>query len=177
MRSRSQPLFRIPGSTGRTAHFGRAQRHAKSPSGHARRGDGCRLARAGCAAQHTRVRRLGLAACRGCKASLGSTPRPCHSPHAGNWLGSGTMTAMSEPASARRSEGREFYLWMAGAFLLIAFGGFLPTYWMPVAAGTFHRPPIVHIHGLLFFAWTCFFFAQTALVAAGRTPDHRTWGL
>ena len=79
--------------------------------------------------------------------------------------------------SGLRSEGRYFYLWMAGAFVLIAFGGFSPTYWAPVAAGTFHAPPIVHIHGMLMFTWTCFFFAQAALVAKGRTLDHRSWGL
>jgi len=87
------------------------------------------------------------------------------------------MTRVNETVSARRGEGQSFYLWLAGAFVAIAFGGFLPTYWLPVAAGAFHRPPIVHIHGLIFFAWTCFYFAQTALVAAGRTPDHRNWGL
>lgn len=79
--------------------------------------------------------------------------------------------------SGLRSEGRYFYMWMAGAFVLIAFGGFSPTYWAPVAAGTFHAPPIVHIHGMLMFTWTCFFLAQTTLVAKGRTLDHRSWGL
>jgi hypothetical protein len=76
-----------------------------------------------------------------------------------------------------RSEGRYFYLWMAGAFVLVAFGGFSPTYWSPMAAGTFHAPPMIHIHGMLMFTWTCFFFIQTALVAARRTADHRSWGL
>jgi len=66
---------------------------------------------------------------------------------------------------------------MAGAFLLIAFGGFTPTYWAKVAAGTFHAEPIIHIHGILLFTWTCFFFVQTALVASGRILDHRAWGL
>jgi hypothetical protein len=66
---------------------------------------------------------------------------------------------------------------MAGAFLLVAFGGFVPTYWAPVMAGTFRAPPIIHIHGMLMFAWTCFFFVQTALVASRRTMDHRSWGL
>ncbi|OOG46014.1 hypothetical protein B0E50_15090 [Rhodanobacter sp. C01] len=66
---------------------------------------------------------------------------------------------------------------MAGAFILVAFGGFVPTYWAPVAAGTFHAPPIIHIHGVLMFTWTCFYFVQTALVASGRTIDHRAWGL
>jgi hypothetical protein len=76
-----------------------------------------------------------------------------------------------------RSERRSFYVWMAGAFVLVAFGGFTPTYWSKVAAGTFHAPPIIHIHGALLFSWTLFFFLQTSLVAAGRTLDHRAWGL
>jgi hypothetical protein len=76
-----------------------------------------------------------------------------------------------------RAGSHGFYLGMAGLFVLIAFGGFIPTYWAQLAAGRFHAAPIVHIHGALFFTWTLFFFAQTALVAAGRTPDHRGWGM
>jgi hypothetical protein len=66
---------------------------------------------------------------------------------------------------------------MAGAFVLVAFSGFTPTYWAKLATGTFHAAPIYHIHGILLFGWTCFFFVQTALVANGRTLDHRAWGL
>ena len=46
-----------------------------------------------------------------------------------------------------------------------------------MAAGTFGGRPILPVHGALFFGWTLFFFAQTWLVASGRTLDHRTWGL
>jgi len=87
------------------------------------------------------------------------------------------MNATVIEASGLRSDSRYFYLWMAGAFVVVAFGGFTPTYWAPVTAGKFHAPPIIHIHGMLMFTWTVFFFVQTALVAAGRTMDHRTWGL
>lgn len=80
-------------------------------------------------------------------------------------------------ASVMRSESRNFYVWMAGGFLLVAFGGFVPTYWAKVATGAFHAEPIIHIHGALLFSWTCFYFVQTALVAAGRTLKHRAWGL
>lgn len=80
-------------------------------------------------------------------------------------------------ASAVRPESRNFYVWMAGGFLLVAFGGFVPTYWAKVAAGNFHAEPIIHIHGALLFSWTCFYFVQTALVASGRTLKHRVWGL
>lgn len=72
---------------------------------------------------------------------------------------------------------RWFYVGMAGACVLIAFGGFIPTYWARLASGTFTGAPILHIHGALFFTWTLFFFAQTALVATGRTLHHRSWGL
>src|ERR1700694_4202257 len=83
---------------------------------------------------------------------------------------------LAEPA-AIRSEGRYFYLSMAGAFVLVAFGGFIPTFWARVANGTFHAPPIVYIHGAILFTWTCFYFVQTALITARRTMDHRAWGL
>ena len=86
------------------------------------------------------------------------------------------MEALVTAASARTAS-RHFYVWMAGAFVLVAFGGFTPTYWSKVAAGSFHAPPIIHIHGALLFSWTLFFFFQTWLVAAGRTLNHRAWGL
>jgi hypothetical protein len=76
-----------------------------------------------------------------------------------------------------RSEGRYFYLWMAGICVLVAFGGFIPTFWAKVAAGSFHAEPMIYIHGTLLFTWTIFYFSQTALIALGRTMDHRAWGL
>ena len=80
-------------------------------------------------------------------------------------------------ASGVRAESRNFYVWMAGGFLAVAFGGFIPTFWAKVAAGTFHAEPIIYIHAALLFSWTCFYFVQTLLVARGRTLDHRAWGL
>jgi hypothetical protein len=86
------------------------------------------------------------------------------------------MDAIAAAATAR-TESRNFYVWMASGFMLVAFGGFIPTFWAKVATGTFHAEPIIYIHGALLFTWTCFYFAQTALVAAGRTLSHRAWGL
>ena len=76
-----------------------------------------------------------------------------------------------------RSKSRRFYLWMAAVFVVIAFSGFTPTYWARLAHGTFHAPPIVHIHGILLFSWTLFYLIQTSWIAAGRTATHRAWGL
>ena len=87
------------------------------------------------------------------------------------------MATSATAASAQTAHRPRFYLWMAVAVVLIAFGGFMPTYWSRVATGSFTGQPIMHLHGLLFFAWTLLYFSQTALVAAGRIPDHRAWGL
>src|SRR5205823_9516753 len=88
-----------------------------------------------------------------------------------------TLQSTVASNSVLRSSERHFYLWMAGVFVLMAFGGFTPTYWAPVASGTFHGPPILHIHGALLFSWTLFYFMQTAWIASGHTPTHRAWGL
>lgn len=80
-------------------------------------------------------------------------------------------------AEAVRAQTRWFYVGMAAIFAAIAFGGFVPTYWAKVATGTFSGPPILHLHGALFFSWTLFFLFQTTLVASGRVMDHRAWGM
>jgi hypothetical protein len=87
-----------------------------------------------------------------------------------------SMEATLVDGSEVRFDTRRFHLWMAGIFVLIAFGGFTPSYWARVASGTFQAPPIVHIHGILLFTWTLFYFLQAAWVASGRTPTHRAWG-
>ncbi len=84
------------------------------------------------------------------------------------------MTAAAIPG--QRSLGA-FHLWMAGLFVLIAFGGFAVTYWMQLPAGTFVGRPMLHLHGLLFSAWTLFYFSQTWLIANRRTLHHRAWGV
>ena len=88
------------------------------------------------------------------------------------------LTTMTELAAAvPRYRVIPFHLAMACVFALIAFAGFVPSYWSRVAAGTFTGAPIYHVHGLLLFGWTCLYLAQTALVASGRTRRHRAWGM
>ncbi len=87
------------------------------------------------------------------------------------------MTDAAIGARPAAKAGGKFYLWMALACLAIALVGFLPTYFLPLARGAFVAPPIVHIHGAVFYAWTLYFVAQTWFVASGRTPAHREWGL
>jgi hypothetical protein len=87
------------------------------------------------------------------------------------------MNAIAPTAAKLREASHHFYLWMAAGYLVVAFGGFIPTYWARVATETFHGPTILHVHGLLLFSWVCFYLVQTSFVAAGRVTRHRAWGL
>jgi hypothetical protein len=77
--------------------------------------------------------------------------------------------------SARLSS--SFYFYMSVVFVLIAFGGFAPTYLIPVVTNQFDGMAILHVHGVLFFAWTLLFALQTRLVERGRVDLHRASGL
>lgn len=81
------------------------------------------------------------------------------------------------PAFGAAAERPRFWLWMAIAIVAIAFTGFLPSYWQPLAAGRFAGQPIMHIHGALFFGWTLLYLTQTALVGAGQVKIHRGLGM
>lgn len=78
---------------------------------------------------------------------------------------------------AGRAKAGHLYVWMAAACALVAFGGFAPTYWLQLPAGTFVGPPLLHVHGALFSAWTLLLLSQTLLAANGRLDHHRAWGL
>lgn len=87
------------------------------------------------------------------------------------------MAEAALQTGARANVSRQFYFVMALTCLVIAVLGFMPTYFMPMAQGKFRGPPLVHIHGLVLFAWMAFFCTQTWLVARGKTLAHRTWGV
>lgn len=87
------------------------------------------------------------------------------------------MNGATTDVRAAGRAARWFYVWMAGTCMAIAVLGFMPTYFMPMTQGLSVGPSIVHLHGLLFFGWTLFFFSQTLLVAQGKTLAHRDWGM
>ena len=70
-----------------------------------------------------------------------------------------------------------FYSVMSAICLGVAVLGFAPSFFLPLAQGTFVRPPVFYIHGLLFFGWTLYFCAQNWLVASRRVLPHREWGV
>ncbi|MBR0696655.1 hypothetical protein [Bradyrhizobium lablabi] len=90
------------------------------------------------------------------------------------------MTIVLDRNSSRASVkagAQYFYFYMALSCMAVAFIGFAPTYWVPMARGSLSSPPVVHLHGLLFFAWTIYFVFQSWLASTGRIARHRSTGL
>jgi hypothetical protein len=90
------------------------------------------------------------------------------------------MTTLIDRNPARiaaQSHTQYFYFYMALACAAVAFLGFAPTYWLPMASGKFPPMPVVHFHGLLFFAWTLYFAYQSWLATSGQVTRHRTIGM
>ena len=72
---------------------------------------------------------------------------------------------------------RNFYLYIAMTFGLVAFAGFAPTYFLRAFSDL---PPLsirAHVHGAVFTAWVLLFVAQAALVRADRRDLHRRLGV
>lgn len=88
-----------------------------------------------------------------------------------------TLTDYQSPRAAAQSRTGYFYFYMALACMAVAFIGFAPTYWMPLATRSLSASPVVHFHGLLFFAWSLYFVFQSWLAASGRVASHRTIGM
>lgn len=88
-----------------------------------------------------------------------------------------TVIATTASRSATRATAGYFYFYMAISCAAVAFVGFAPTYWLPLASHHFKANPVVHFHGLLFFAWSLFLVYQTWLAASGSVGKHRSVGM
>ena len=88
-----------------------------------------------------------------------------------------TMTDDHHVRAAVASPARYFYFHMALACAAVAFLGFAPTYFVPLASASLSIPPAVHIHGIVFFTWSVFFVFQAWLASSGQIARHRAVGL
>jgi hypothetical protein len=93
---------------------------------------------------------------------------------------SNLMTTLIEDRrapDALASPARQFYFHMALACAAVAFLGFAPTFFLPLAAGKFGAPPSIHVHGIVFFTWSVYFVFQAWLPSSGQVGLHRSVGL
>jgi hypothetical protein len=75
-----------------------------------------------------------------------------------------------------RDDSWGFFVAMGYACAFVAVVGFFPTYWGPLASGSFEGALFLHVHGLLFSAWPFFFIAQATTAVRGRFERHRALG-
>ncbi len=88
------------------------------------------------------------------------------------------MTATTATASVRpRAATRGFYVGLMLFYAAVAFVGFLPSYFGPLATGALQLTPLKHLHGGLMLLWVAFPIVQASLVATRRTDLHRLLGL
>lgn len=87
------------------------------------------------------------------------------------------LTDLHPPRAIARAQTRYFYFYMALACMAVAFLGFAPTYWMPLARRAFTASPVVYFHALLFFTWSLYFVFQSWLAASGKVVRHRAIGM
>jgi hypothetical protein len=92
-------------------------------------------------------------------------------------LAEGQIVVANVAQTYPRSAVESYFVWLAGAIVVVAFGGFFATYWAPLAAGSLEVAPVVHLHGLLFSIWTLFFFSQAWLATHNQLTSHRAFGL
>ena len=76
-----------------------------------------------------------------------------------------------------RTDSKYFYFQMSLLCMAVAFLGFWPSYWGPMAAGTLQKAPVSHIHGIVFFGWSLYIVYQSWLGASGQIARHRSVGL
>src|SRR4029078_6068350 len=88
-----------------------------------------------------------------------------------------TLIDTTPPRAIAYSETGYFYFYMALACTAVAFLGFAPTYWMPLAKRSFSASSVVHFHGLLFFGWALYVAFQSWLAASGKIARHRAIGM
>ncbi len=69
------------------------------------------------------------------------------------------------------------YLAFPAICLVIAIGGFVPTFWIPLASGGNAGSPMVVLHGFVFTAWPVLLLWQAWQVEHGRLSRHRAFGV
>jgi hypothetical protein len=92
-------------------------------------------------------------------------------------MASTTPLGSADARAATRTFRPTFYFWMILVMFAFVFGGFGMTYWFPLATGRFSpAPPVVHLHGMVLFAWMILLIVQPVLVGVRNVALHRSVG-
>ena len=87
-----------------------------------------------------------------------------------------TSHQISAGAQANAAVGRRFFTGMALAMLAVAIAGFGPSL-VHTAGRRAPLPPLVAVHGALFFVWLIIYLIQSRLIATRHIGFHRRVGI
>lgn len=69
-----------------------------------------------------------------------------------------------------------FFVIIGVLSLLYVLAGFTPTYFLPVAKGSFSAKPVYHIHGIMYSLWIVMIITQPLLIKLRLTHLHKKIG-
>lgn len=88
------------------------------------------------------------------------------------------LTSATEKQLKKRPTRTNYYVIVSLVALAIVLAGFAMTYLVPMTTSpSFSLRPMVHIHGLMYFAWMFLFILQPVLVRTGNVVLHRKIGV
>jgi hypothetical protein len=88
-----------------------------------------------------------------------------------------TQKTISIPKGERKFAGLKYFFVFIGLLsLLYVIAGFTPTYFAPLAAGSFKAKPVYHIHGIMYMLWIALIISQPLLIRFRLTHLHKKIG-
>lgn len=69
-----------------------------------------------------------------------------------------------------------FFVFIGILSLIYVIAGFTPTYFAPLAKGTFNAQPVYHIHGVMYLTWIVLIISQPLLIRFRLTHLHKKIG-
>jgi hypothetical protein len=84
---------------------------------------------------------------------------------------------ISPPKSKRGPAVLKYFFVFIGLLSLIyVLAGFTPTYFAPLAAGSFKAKPVYHVHGIMYMLWIVLIISQPLLIRFKLTHLHKKIG-
>ena len=69
-----------------------------------------------------------------------------------------------------------FFVFIGILSLIFVIAGFTPTYFTPLANGTFNAKPVYHVHGVMYLLWIVLIISQPLLIRFRLTHLHKKIG-
>lgn len=91
-----------------------------------------------------------------------------------------TQTSTQKTISVQKTDTKSvlkyFFVFIGFLSLIYVIAGFTPTYFAPLAAGSFKAKPVYHLHGIMYMLWIVLIISQPLLIRLRLTHLHKKIG-